>query len=94
MKARVHIFVSGRVQGVLFRYTANIRANKLLIKGWIRNLKDGRVEAVFEGEKENIEKMLEWARIGPFFAKVEKIDIEWQEHKGEFNNFKTERGSQ
>jgi len=86
-KASVHIFVSGRVQGVYFRENARKKAQELGVFGWIRNLIDGRVEAVFEGEKRNVEEIVNWAKRGPIWAKVEDIQINWQDYKGEFNNF-------
>jgi acylphosphatase len=87
MKARAHIFVSGFVQGVFFRSNTQERARQLGLKGWVRNLEDGRVEAVFEGEKEKVLKMIEWAERGPEFAKVENIEVNWEEYKGEFDDF-------
>ena len=86
-KVMVHIFISGRAQGVFFRDGMRKQAQKLGIFGWVRNLEDGRVEAVLEGEKEKVEKILEWAKKGPMFARVDNIDIQWQEYKNEFQNF-------
>lgn len=86
-KIRAHIFVSGRVQGVFFRDNTRQKAEELGVSGWVKNLADGRVEAVFEGEKEKVESLIEWAKKGPSIAKVNGIDVEWQEYKGEFENF-------
>jgi len=86
-KVRVHLFISGKVQGVFFRDTTKKKAQEWEVKGWVRNLPDGRVEAVFEGEKENVEKLLSWARKGPLLARVENVEVEWEEYKGEFQNF-------
>ncbi len=86
-KARVKIFVSGFVQGVFFRAETKIIAEKLSLFGWVRNLEDGRVEILAEGEKEKLEKLVEWAKKGPDLAKVEGINVEWQEYTGEFKNF-------
>ena len=86
-KARAHIFVSGRVQGVFFRQNTQNKARKLGIRGWVRNLSDGRVEAVFEGEKEKIEEMIKWIERGPVISRVDGIDIDWEEYQAEFNNF-------
>lgn len=86
-KVRAHIFVSGRVQGVLFRDGTRRKAKSLGIAGWVRNLPDGRVEAVFEGEKDKVEKIIDWVRKGPILAKVDNLELEWQEYKGEFNDF-------
>jgi acylphosphatase len=84
---RAHIFVSGRVQGVFFRDSTKRKAKKLGIKGWVKNLPDGRVEAVFEGKKDRVEQIINWAKRGPIFAKVNNLDLEWQEYKGEFSDF-------
>ncbi len=86
-KARAHIFVSGRVQGVFFRESARKKAKDLGVSGWVRNLADGRVEAVFEGEKEKIERMTKWAKKGPLISIVDNIDIVWEEYQAEFNDF-------
>jgi len=88
-KVRAHIFVSGRVQGVFFREKARQKAQSLGVNGWIQNLADGRVEAVFEGEGEKVEKMVKWSKRGPFWAKVDEFSLEWQEYKGEFEKFET-----
>ncbi|HEY9206638.1 MAG TPA: acylphosphatase [Candidatus Methanoperedens sp.] len=87
MNLRAHIFVSGKVQGVFFRSNTRGKALELGLKGWVRNLEDGRVEAVFEGEKENVGRMMEWVRRGPEYARVEDIEIIPEEYKGEFNGF-------
>ena len=84
---RFHIFVSGRVQGVFFRANAVEIANKLLIKGWVRNLKDGRVEIVAEGSKEKLKEFIEWLKEGPMLAKVVDIVVEEEKPTGEFDNF-------
>jgi len=86
-KARAHIFVSGRVQGVGFRWSVLNKARQFGIKGWVRNLPDGRVEAVFEGNKEIVEKIISWTKEGPYFAKVEKVDVQWENYTGEFEDF-------
>lgn len=91
-KSRAHVFVSGRVQGVLFRDSARRHAQKLGITGWVRNLSDGRVEAVFEGEKDKVEQIVNWARKGPILAKVDGLDVEWQDCKGEFSDFEIKYG--
>lgn len=88
MKARAHIFVSGRVQGVFFRSSTEEMAHFLNVFGWVRNTPDKRVELIVEGEKEKIEKLIEWLKKGPPLAKVENVEIKWEEYKGEFNDFK------
>lgn len=87
MNIRAHVLVSGKVQGVFFRSSTQDKAEELSVSGWVRNLADGRVEAVFEGEKEDIEKMVEWCRKGPEYAKVTGIEIMPDEYKGEFKGF-------
>ncbi len=88
VKVRAHVYVSGRVQGVFFRYETRKEAVKRNVKGWVRNLPDGRVEAVFEGEKEDVEKLIDFCHKGPPLAKVEKVEVFWEEYKGEFKDFK------
>jgi len=85
---RRHILISGRVQGVCFRAEAKIRANHLGISGFVKNLEDGRVEAVMEGEEKKIEKFVKWAKRGPMFAKVTNVEIIGEEYVGEFGEFK------
>ncbi len=87
MNIRAHVFVSGKVQGVFFRSGAKDRAKELGLTGWVRNLKDGRVEAIFEGEKEKVEKMVEWCRKGPEYAIVKNVEVIPEEYAGEFNGF-------
>ncbi len=88
MKVRVHVIVSGRVQGVFFRYETKKEALKRGVKGWVRNLPTGEVEAVFEGEKEDVEEMIKFCRKGPPLAKVKDVKVSWEEYKGEFEDFK------
>jgi acylphosphatase len=87
LKARAHVYVSGRVQGVFFRSETQDEARRHGIAGWVRNLPDGRVEAVFEGEKENVEKLIEFSRRGPPGAKVTKADVTWEDYTGQFKSF-------
>jgi acylphosphatase len=91
-KTRCHILVSGRVQGVFFRQNTLEKAKALGLKGWVRNTKDGKVEAVFEGEKEKIERILEWMKKGPPLARVDGLEIEWENFKGEFDDFEIRYG--
>lgn len=91
MNIRVHVFVSGRVQGVFFRSNTKGKAEELCLTGWVRNLADGRVEAVFEGEEENVGKMLQWCRKGPEYARVNGVEVIPEHYKGEFNIFALRR---
>ena len=86
-KIRAHIFVSGRVQGVFFREKTKKKAEQLRITGWIKNLADSRVEAIFEGKKENVQNMVDWARKGPIWAKIDALNVIWEDYKAEFNKF-------
>ena len=87
MRARAHVFISGRVQGVFFRSETRYEAKKHGVTGWVRNLPDDRVEAVFEGEQENVKKLLEFCRRGPSGAKVTNADVNWETYSGEFRDF-------
>ena len=71
---RRHVFVSGMVQGVFFRYETRERARARGLAGWVRNLPDGRVEAVFEGQQDAVEGMVEWCRTGPRGAEVTDVE--------------------
>ncbi|MCS7138524.1 MAG: acylphosphatase [Crenarchaeota archaeon] len=84
---RAHVYISGRVQGVFFRYETKNLADELGVKGWVRNLPDGRVEAVFEGEEGLVKKMIDFCKRGPPGAKVTDIKVEWEDYKGEFERF-------
>lgn len=87
MKRKAHIYVSGIVQGVFFRSNVRSWAQKCGVEGWVRNLHDGRVEAVFEGEEERVKEAISFCRIGPPGARVDKVDVEWEDYKGEFGSF-------
>ncbi len=89
VNVKAHIFVSGIVQGVFFRHATKVQAETFNVTGWIRNLLDGRVEAVFEGEENNVKKLVEYCRHGPPGAKVTNVEVEWQKYLGEFTSFKT-----
>lgn len=87
MNARVHVFVSGKVQGVFFRSGTKDKAEEIGLSGWVRNLQDGRVEAVFEGEEEKVEKMVQWCRKGSEYARVTGVEVIPEPYKGEFSGF-------
>ena len=87
MKARAHIFVSGRVQGVFFRDHTRTWAKALNLTGWVMNLNDGRVEVLAEGEKEDIEGLIEKLKEGPPLARVDNVEANWEEYQGEFSDF-------
>ena len=87
VKARAHVFVSGRVQGVFFRQKTKQQAEGIVVNGWVRNLPDGRVEAVFEGEEEAVKALVEYCRHGPSSAKVENVEVNYEKYLGEFSDF-------
>lgn len=87
-KVRVHVLITGKVQGVYFRDSAQKEAVALGVTGWIRNNSGGTVEGVFEGLQENVVKLVEWCRQGPPRAYVIGIREEWQDYRGEFVSFK------
>ena len=84
---RVHVFVSGRVQGVFFRAATERATMGFNLTGWVKNTPDGRVEAVFEGEDENVDKMLAWCHVGPPAARVQEVITNEQPYTGEFRDF-------
>jgi acylphosphatase len=86
-KSKLHVVISGRVQGVAYRYATLQAAERFDVKGWVRNLPDGTVEALFEGSTEDVEKMLDWCRGGPPSARVENIEVSRRPYTGEFSRF-------
>ncbi len=89
-KVRAHVFVEGRVQGVFFRANTREEANLLGLTGWVKNCWDGRVEAVFEGERETVEKVISWCKKGPPGALVKNVEINWEQATGECDTFSIE----
>ena len=86
-KQRIRIFVTGRVQGVFFRQTLKVKAKQNDVYGWVKNLNDGRVEAVLEGDTGNITRLIEWTHGGPANAIVEDVEIQNEKFTGEFSKF-------
>lgn len=84
---RIHLIVSGRVQGVGFRNSVYLKAQELGLKGWVRNLADGRVEITAEGQKENLQLFISWVARGPEAARVEKVETRPEKASGEFSSF-------
>lgn len=87
MNEVLHVLISGRVQGVGFRQATYDEAVRLGLTGWVRNLSDGRVEAVFSGARELQEQVLAWCRKGPTFAHVEEVEAEYECHDDRFAGF-------
>ncbi len=91
MSIRVHVFIKGRVQGVFYRVWVRTQAERLGLTGWVRNLTDERVEVVFEGPKDKIEKIISKCKIGPSVAGVKQVDIKWEKATGEYTGFEIVR---
>ncbi len=87
MNRRLHLLISGRVQGVFFRATTQKTATQLEVRGFVRNLADGRVEVVAEGEQQALQKLSDWCRLGPRGAIVEHISVSASESLDEFDSF-------
>jgi acylphosphatase len=86
--ARLHVLIEGRVQGVFFRASTRDEARARGLAGWARNLPDGRVEALFEGDKRLVENMLAWCYQGPPYAYVSRVEVEWQAYVGDLADFR------
>ncbi len=86
-KVRARVIIEGRVQGVFFRYHTQEMADRLGVKGWVKNRRDGCVEAVFEGDRETVDRVIEWCHRGPSEAKVTKASVTWEDYVGEYEDF-------
>lgn len=86
-KVGAHVIVSGKVQGVFYRAETQKAAVRFGVVGWVRNRPDGTVEALMEGEQEDVEALISWCRGGPPMALVEKVDVERTKHSGDFVRF-------
>jgi len=87
LRVRAHVFVRGFVQGVFFRHETRKAAYHHSVTGWVRNLRDGRVEAVFEGESMDVEAVITFCQRGPPGAFVKNVEVIWEEPTGEFRDF-------
>jgi acylphosphatase len=85
---RAHVLVSGRVQGVNFRWYTQRKAQELELTGWVRNLWDGRVEAIFEGEEQAVRRVVDWCHMGAPSARVHEVEVHYGEPTGEFSRFR------
>ncbi len=83
----MHLYVSGYVQGVAYRYSAIRQAKSLGLTGWVRNLRDRRVELLVEGEETAVRQMLDWCYQGPRAAQVTDVDVEMCTYSGKFQRF-------
>ncbi len=86
-RIRAHAFVSGRVQGVYYRQNTKETAIGHGARGWVRNLPDGRVEVVIEGDEESVGRVIDWCRVGPPKAHVEDVELKYEKYTGEFSDF-------
>jgi len=86
-RKRVHVYISGKVQGVFFRAKTRSEAIRNNVMGWVRNIPDGRVEAVFEGTPESVDHMVNWCRMGPGLAVVEHVETSDEPYSGAFTDF-------
>ena len=86
-KVRAKLIIEGRVQGVFFRHHTREKAFQLGVQGWVRNRRDGKVEAVLEGDKEAVDQLIRWCHRGPEEAQVKKVHVTWEPYTGEFGDF-------
>ncbi|MGO9021735.1 MAG: acylphosphatase [Syntrophobacteraceae bacterium] len=90
-KHRAHVWITGRVQGVFFRAYTRDAAHRIGVTGWVRNLPDGRVEAVLEGEADKVEKMIEWCREGSPMSRVDRVEVLAEVYTGDFDRLEIAR---
>jgi acylphosphatase len=86
-KTRAHVLIKGKVQGVYFRQNTKQVATKHNVNGWVRNLLDGRVEAIFEGDNIDVNKVIEWCHIGPPNSMVDDVEVRFEKYTDEFASF-------
>ena len=91
MTVRAHVLFFGKVQGVFFRDNTRREAEKRNVRGWVRNLQDGSVEAVMEGDREAVEDLIAWCRTSQPRARVTEAKVSWEEPSGEFEGFVVRR---
>ncbi len=91
MANALHVLVSGRVQGVGFRYALRAEAMRLGLTGWVRNRMDGSVEAFIEGRRDRLEQILAWCGEGPSWAQVTEVSHEWQDGEARHESFEIRR---
>ena len=87
VEKQIHIFVTGRVQGVFFRQSTKVMAIKNNAKGWVRNLDDGRVEIVAQGETQDIDNLAHWCKTGPANSRVDEFELSEENISDEFETF-------
>ena len=90
MAKQVHCIVRGRVQGVFFRAASQREARRLGLTGQVRNLSDGSVEIIAEGEDDRLKELIQWAQRGPSAARVDRVETRWRSYTGDFSDFRIE----
>ena len=86
-RVRARVIIEGRVQGVFYRHHTQEMAFRLEVKGWVKNRRDGGVEAIFEGDQERVDQIIQWCRRGPSEARVKNVSVTWENYTGEFDEF-------
>ncbi len=86
-KKRVQLIIHGKVQGVFFRASTQDKANELRLTGFVRNKEDGTVEVVAEGERDQLQKLVDWCRKGPQLSHVDDVQLDWQPYIAQFEEF-------
>ena len=84
---RAHVIISGKVQGVYFRSETQRAAENNEVFGWVKNRRDGKVEALFEGDEDDVRNVLDWCRDGSTYSQVKDVKVEWEEFAEEFDGF-------
>ena len=84
---RVSVHIEGLVQGVFYRYSTQQKAQELGVNGWVRNVRDGSVECLLEGERDTVEALIRWCHQGPPGARVQKVVTSWEEYTGDVRGF-------
>ena len=87
MKVQAHVIFTGKVQGVWFRANTQKKAKAMGLTGWVRNLPDGSVEAVFQGPEEQVKATVQWCETSQPYARVDSVEVKWMEYTGEFQGF-------
>ena len=87
-RLRAHVMIEGRVQGVNFRASAQALARITGVEGWVRNLDNGQVEAVFEGSSSAVKRMITWCYSGPRPARIDRVNVEWEQPTGQERGFR------
>jgi acylphosphatase len=88
MEARARILITGLVQEVFFRREITDLARRLGVSGWVKNLPDGKVEALAEGDRSRLDELIRFCHVGPRGAVVRKVEVDWSDYSGEFRGFR------